>query len=170
MNKTEAAQCLAIMAAPFPWDVDDDQAEVWYQAALQRCDLAVGIEVAVRIVETDERFPTPARFNAERATYEREQYAAEREAEQRNGQRALEGIPTPESVRQEHLANMRRTTARLGHGGTRGHDHHGPLACPICGGIAPTAYARLNDEQRLTCDLSRQKVLDRQRAEFGPRS
>jgi hypothetical protein len=150
MNHSEAAQVLAVMAAPYPWDVDDDQAEVWYQAALQRCDFDLGLEIAMRIVETEERFPAPARFNKERQLVERLRYAAEHEEKV---QQQLASMPpttgqVAEENRRRFIGEMRRMAAR-GAVLADKHNHRGPLACPVCGGMDDAALARLTPEQQI---------------------
>lgn len=145
MNRDEAAQCLAIIAAPYPWDVPDDQAEVWYQAALERCDTELGVEVAVRLVETMERMPTPAAFNAAVAEIQRERYlAAKTEQAQAEGRLLDPGAPPPNRVKQA-IADLR---ASMSQSGTRGHWHGGPDACPVCGGINPDVLLRLDPQAR----------------------
>lgn len=167
MNKPEAAQVLAVMAAPFPWDVTDDQAEVWYQAALAVVSLDVGLEVAVRLVETEERFPTPARFNSERKAVDRERYEARRALEAASGQRSIPAIPLTLDERAGWIQEMRQMLAPFGRRGTRGHDHKGPEPCPVCGGIAPDALARMSPaEQDIATTTLRRRADERRR---GPR-
>lgn len=142
MNRDEAASVLAIIAAPYPWDVADDQAEVWFQAALQRCDHELGVDVAVRLAETHERMPTPAQFNTTSGAIQRERYLAEKA--QTEGRLLDPGVPMPDAARQA-IANLR---ASLSSNSTRGHDHRGPDACPVCAGINPDVLARLDPEAR----------------------
>lgn len=164
MNRGDADQILAILAAPHGWTIESDTKDVWYQAALERCDAELATAIAVRLVESEERFPTPARFNKERAAVERERYLASQQE-----QPALPSMPTPESERAGHLAQMRAALAPLGRKGTRGHDHHGPMPCPVCGGMNPTVLAELDPDARLRADLAREAILSDQRHRFGPR-
>ena len=129
MNHTEAAQVLAVMAAVHPWDVGDDMAEVWYRTALQDVSLDVGLAVAMRLVEREERFPTPAAFNSE--------VRSERERERR--QENMRALPTGErrGLPVELLAELRAVLA--GKGG-RKHWHGGPNPCEVCGGMKPADW------------------------------
>lgn len=145
MNRDEAASVLAIIAAPYPWDVADDQAEVWFQAALERCDHELGIEVAVRLAETMDRMPTPAAFNATATGIQRERYlAAKTEQAQAEGRLLDPGTPPPNRVKQA-IADLRASMSATG---TRGHWHGGPDACPVCGGINPDVLLRLDPQAR----------------------
>lgn len=159
MNHVEAAQVLATMAAVHPWDVTSDQAEVWYQAALHPVGLDEGLAVAMRIVETDERFPTPARFLAVRDELRRAAYLAQRDAAQDSG-RLLDPGATVEEHARASIAALRATIASSE---TRGHWHGGPKACPVCGGISPDAYRRLDQRGRDAADTARAQIVARHR-------
>lgn len=149
MNHEEAAGVLAIMAAPYPWDVPDDQTEVWYRAALERVDLELGLEAAVRLVETMDRMPTPAAFNSMVTTIGRERYAEHRqETAQAEGRLLDPGVAMPERARQA-IADLRASFAAAE---TRGHWHGGPDPCPVCGGVNPEVLRRMEP-------LARDRVL-----------
>lgn len=146
MNRDESAQLLAIMAAPHPWDVPDDQAEVWHRAALERVDFELGLEAAVRLVETMEKMPTPAAFNAMVTTIGRERYAEQRQlAAQSEGRLLDPGTGLTDKVRQV-IADLRASFATAN--GTRGHWHGGPDPCPVCGGVAPDVLRRMTPDAR----------------------
>lgn len=126
MNRQEAAQVLAVMAAPHPWDVEEDMAQVWHQAALQDVSLDVGLAVAIRLVETEERFPTPAKFNETRRALERAVIAP------------LPALvpPSDRASGAEWIGKMRAHLHER-NGNLQKHRHQGPAPCPVCGGIAP---------------------------------
>lgn len=140
MNKTEAAQVLAIMAAPHSRDVGMDTAEVWYRSALAGTDLALGLEVAVRLVETEERFPTPARFNAER----RSLAIRHRELERSD----LLGIPGPPPDPAQQAQVVAGLRVLLSSRRQQKHFHGGPHPCPVCGGQVPHGWSTKADARR----------------------
>lgn len=130
MNRTEAAQVLAILAAPHNRDVSHDTAEVWYRTALERIDLDTALEVAVRLVETEERFPTPARFNAERSAM------ARMERQYNEYHRQLPPAPVDPTTAARLVAEARKIVDANKVGK---HWHGGPNPCEVCGGMAPKA-------------------------------
>jgi hypothetical protein len=69
----EAAQVLATFATTFQRTVDEQMMQLWFQSTLAQVDADVAWEVVDVIVREDERFPTPARFNALRRGVERRQ-------------------------------------------------------------------------------------------------
>lgn len=160
MNRADAAQVLAILAAPHGFTIEPDTMEVWYQAALERIDADEATAVAVRCVETDERFPTPARFNTVRDVLRRELYEAERQAAAEAEGRLLPPVAPVASHVQQEIAALRTT---IGTAESRGHWHGGPNGCPICGGIAPDAYMRLPQSQRDAVDMNLAQIKARHR-------
>lgn len=162
MIRADAAQVLKILSAPHGFTIEPDTMDVWFQAALERCDPTLATEVAVRLVEKEERFPTPARFNAERAGVERERYEAIRAAAPVQGQ--IPPVPITREERAEWIAEMRRMLTPLGRRGTRGHDHRGPEPCPVCGGISPDALVQMTaTEQDVATMTLRRRADDRRR-------
>lgn len=165
MTPHEAGQLLAMMAAAYGLkDVSDDHSEVWYQSAFQRVDYQLGLDAMQRVIELDEYRPTPARFNAECRVIERARYLDERAA-----QPSLPAIPTAETERQQHITEMRAMLGPLSRDGSRGHDHRGPMPCPVCGGINPAVRAALDPAAQLRCDLETERIKTAQRERFGPR-
>lgn len=72
MTRDEAARLLTALGSGWPQvTLTADQAEVWYRSALERTTFDVGLAVVMRLVETEERFPTVARFNEVRRAVER---------------------------------------------------------------------------------------------------
>lgn len=164
MNRADAAQVMAVLSAPHGFTVEPDSLEVWYQAALERCDPELGIEVAVRLVETVEKFPTPAAFNNTATAITRERYETARIAKaQEEGRLLPPGVAAPDAARQA-IANLRASFAATG---TRGHDHRGPAACPVCSGINPDVLARLPQQERDTILAVQAQRRARRHADMG---
>jgi hypothetical protein len=132
VNKTEAAQVLAVLASPHNRDVSVETAEVWYRAALSHIDVATGLEVAMSLVESEERFPTPARFNTERRRIAIRQRELER----------LPALP-PATTTPTDAASLLAETRKMledRKANQRKHWHGGPNPCPVCGGLVPVAH------------------------------
>lgn len=150
MNRADADQVLAILSAPHGFTTEADTMEVWYQAALERCDAELATAVAVRLVECEERFPTPARFNKERSTIERERWAAEQERMRTAaGLAEQQGLPAPglESPAEQRLKFIREIRGMLAQqqSNLTQHWHGGPDPCPVCGGLNPNVVARMDE-------------------------
>lgn len=130
MNRSEAAQVLAVLAAPYPGEpVTDDAAEVWYQSTLSQLEASEALSV-VRDLVRHERFrPTPAVFNE--ALRVRRVHGA---VEQRPALPAPSVAPeTATENRVRLIAEMREMLARQK---SAVHDHKGPHPCRVCGGMA----------------------------------
>lgn len=148
MNRDDASQVVAVMAAPHPWDPDEQTIDVWFQSALHDLDLDFALDVALRLVETEERFPTPARFNSERARIERDRReAAERDVRAEQPSLGAPGMESDAEQRRRFVAEMRGHLARIGENLKR-HWHGGPEPCPVCSGIAPSVLAKMTAEQQ----------------------
>lgn len=148
MNRADAAQVLAILSAPHGFTVEPDTMEVWYGTALERVDAELGTAVAVRLVETEERFPTPARFNSERARIERDRReAAERDVRAEQPSLGAPGMESDAEQRRRFIAEMRGHLTRMGENLKR-HWHGGSEPCPVCSGIAPSVLAKMTAEQQ----------------------
>lgn len=164
MNRLESDQVVDLMASPHAWEPDEEQRTVWHHSALQGIGLDIGLDVAMRLVESEERFPTPARFNKERALVDRERYLTEREEDR---QQALPGVPTSADVRRDALGRMRTTLATMSRDGARGHWHGGPDPCPVCGGINPAVLAAADPEERIRLELAVEVIKSDQRKRLG---
>jgi hypothetical protein len=109
MNRTDAAKVLAVFSSCYRQNVDETTAELWYSTTLQNCDAEIGSEVARRIVEADDWFPTPARFNALRKNVERGREAP---------YRAVDAAPTTQTERDRIHQIITDTRHKL-RGGTK---------------------------------------------------
>jgi hypothetical protein len=70
----EAAAVLATFATTFGRNVDETMMDLWFKSTLQHIDADLAWSVVEVVVKEDERFPTPARFNAIRGGIERRQH------------------------------------------------------------------------------------------------
>lgn len=87
MTREEAARLMAALGSGWPnTKVTPDTIEVWFNSALQRTPFDVGLTVVTRLVETEEFFPTVARFREVRRMVER------RHAENDGPKHLVEGI------------------------------------------------------------------------------
>lgn len=96
---------MAVLRSAFSKDIDDRTMEVWYGSALERCSVDVARETVARIINEDQFFPTPARFNEVRRAVERAQeptYAALPPAPQ---------TPNQHDRIKAHIANARELIA-----------------------------------------------------------
>lgn len=73
--------------------MDDAVTLTWYSSVFERISFELGLSVVTRIVETEERFPTIARFNEIRRSVER------RASEGSQPKQIVEGIATGGSRR-----------------------------------------------------------------------
>lgn len=71
MNHEQAAGAMAVLRTAYNRDIDEQTMQVWYGSALERCAVDVARQVVERIVNEDQFFPTPARFNEVRRAVER---------------------------------------------------------------------------------------------------
>ena len=96
MTKQEAASVMAAFATAFRSTIDESHMALWYESVLSRCDAQDAARAVERIVATDERFPTPARFSAVLKAVER-----------REPSRALPVGAVNRERAQEHIAAIR---------------------------------------------------------------
>lgn len=112
VNEAEAARVLKLLARPYSVAIDAQLAEVWFNAALSRCEYASALVIARQLIEVSRFMPRPAEFNeAIRA----------RIAPERRHQRELadpEWSPSPET-KQRILAEIRNAREALRSGTTR---------------------------------------------------
>lgn len=89
MTRDEAARLLMALHGNWPnTPMDDAVTLTWYSAVFERLDFETGLAVVTRLVETEERFPTIARFNEIRRAVQR------RQAESHEPKQIVEGILT----------------------------------------------------------------------------
>lgn len=167
MNESEAIDVVTFIAAPYNRPVDPALVGTWYQAALQRVDVADAMDVAVELLNGAEFMPTPAHFNKMRDQLRREAYTLARNAEA--GQQALPAADDAGSLRAKFASEARgMLTAQMATLGQ--HDHHGPDVCPVCGGVAPRVLDAMDQAGRDRCASQTAVIKENQRRRFGPRS
>lgn len=75
MNKDDASRVMAILASAYPRvQLLPATVQIWYDAALSRCDAELGLRCAMDLVaepSSKGEFPSPAQFNAIRRLHER---------------------------------------------------------------------------------------------------
>lgn len=72
MTRDEGARLLAALHGNWPQvPIDDAVTMTWFSSAFERCDFQTGLAAVLRLVESEERFPTIARFNEQRRAIER---------------------------------------------------------------------------------------------------
>lgn len=63
MTRKDAQKLLAVMAVAYTHEVDEAEAQLWFDACLAHVDTRVANRAVLRIVTEDKFWPTPARFN-----------------------------------------------------------------------------------------------------------
>lgn len=114
MTAREAAELLRALAAAFGRRVDQAVQDVWWNSALQHCPYPDGCRTVAAIIATDERFPTPARFNAVR-----------RALAPRHPVQVLDPPPVPATERERVRDLVAATRTRLRTPGGTGEDQAG---------------------------------------------
>lgn len=154
MTRDEAARLLAALSTGWPHvEMTTDRAETWFLSALDRIPFDVGLAVVTRIVETEERFPTVARFHEIRRAVER------RNSENDEPRQLLAGVlPRGESHRWAKIARLVNaetpgwgTLEHPRNGGERAH-HRGenPDLCGFCRERFELTDAELDERLRGT--------------------
>ena len=105
MTRDEAARLLLALHGNWPnTPMDDAVTLTWYSSALERVPFELGLMVVTRLVETEERFPTVAKFHEVRRAIERRNGANDEP-------RQIVAGPTPSMPKMRRAAAVARLIA-----------------------------------------------------------